>query len=131
MPRTKGNRVHADLYVDPAKYEQLQRLSEGSRVPMAVYLREAVDDLLRKRGAPWNALIPGCFGLMDANFALHPLDKERAKNAIRVAKASGASFEDFEKELVWHCHREAPAWRSKHTTKQVARARKLWGKPKS
>jgi hypothetical protein len=51
MVRTKGKRVHADLYLDPERHEQLQRLSAFSRIPMAAYLREAVDDLLKKHAA--------------------------------------------------------------------------------
>jgi predicted DNA-binding protein len=51
MVRKKGNRVHADLYLDPDKHEQLQRLSGLTRIPQAAYLREAVDDLLRKYAA--------------------------------------------------------------------------------
>ena len=51
MVRTKGNRVHADLYLDPEKHRELQKLSKATRVPMAAYLREAVDDLLRKYAA--------------------------------------------------------------------------------
>jgi predicted DNA-binding protein len=46
--RTKGKRIHADLYLDPEKHERLHRLSKTTRVPMAVYLREAVEDLLDK-----------------------------------------------------------------------------------
>ena len=48
MVRTKGKRVHADLYLDPERHHELQRLSAFSRIPMAAYLREAVDDLLKK-----------------------------------------------------------------------------------
>jgi len=36
---------------DPAQIEQLKRLSETTRVPQAVYLREALDDLLKKYAA--------------------------------------------------------------------------------
>ena len=46
--RKKGSRVHADLYLDPEKHEQLLRLSQLTRVPMAVFAREALDDLLDK-----------------------------------------------------------------------------------
>jgi Ribbon-helix-helix domain len=49
MVRKKGNRVHLDIYLDPGKHEQLQRLSELTLVPMAAYLRKAVDDLLSKK----------------------------------------------------------------------------------
>ena len=51
MVRTKGKRVHADLYLDPGKHEQLHKLSAATRIPMAAYLREAVDDLLKKHAA--------------------------------------------------------------------------------
>lgn len=49
MVRKKGNRVHLDIYLDPDKHEQLQRLSELTLVPMAAYLRKAVDELLAKK----------------------------------------------------------------------------------
>jgi predicted DNA-binding protein len=44
----KGRRVLTSLYVDPSVHEALKRLSEDTRIPVAVYLREAVDDLLKK-----------------------------------------------------------------------------------
>lgn len=43
-----GRRILFPLYLDPQKKAQLRKLSESTRVPMAVYLREAVDDLLKK-----------------------------------------------------------------------------------
>lgn len=36
------------LNLDTAKMAALKRLSESTRVPMAAYMREAVDDLLAK-----------------------------------------------------------------------------------
>ena len=44
----KGNRIVVTLYADPPAYEALKQLSGETRVPMAIYLREAVDDLLAK-----------------------------------------------------------------------------------
>ena len=44
----KGKRVLMSLYIDPEAHEALKRLSKDTRVPAAVYLREAVDDLLKK-----------------------------------------------------------------------------------
>ena len=38
-------------YYDIAAVRQLKRLSETTRVPMAVYMREAVNDLLKKYAA--------------------------------------------------------------------------------
>jgi hypothetical protein len=61
-------------------------------------------------------------------FAGHPDDEKRAKEAIKDAKAAGATFEDFEKEIVWHCYKKftAQGMQQAHIEKQVACARKLW-----
>ena len=48
MPTMKGKRVLTSLYLDPPMHAALKRLSETTRVPIAVYLREAVSDLLTK-----------------------------------------------------------------------------------
>jgi Ribbon-helix-helix domain len=122
----KGTQAQITSYYDPGAVKQLRDLSERTEEPQSKYLREALDELLGKYG--WRKLVGGGFGLMDAKFATHPADAERAKKAIAAAKAAGATFEDFEREIVWHCHKEAPAWRSEHTGKQVARAKKLWGR---
>ena len=44
----KGKRVLTSLYIEPEVHRALKCLSEETRVPVAVYLREAVSDLLRK-----------------------------------------------------------------------------------
>jgi len=41
-------RILTPVYLDPEKKASLDKLSKTTRVPAAVYLREAVDDLLRK-----------------------------------------------------------------------------------
>jgi predicted DNA-binding protein len=38
------------LYLDPEKAELLNQLAASTRIPKAVLLREAVDDLLAKHG---------------------------------------------------------------------------------
>jgi hypothetical protein len=78
----------------------------------------------------WQDKVAGCFGNVDALFAVHPLDEKRAKEAIKDAKAAGATFKDFEKEIVWYCYQQVTAQGAlqDHLTQQVARARKLWGK---
>lgn len=48
MPTMKGKRVLTSLYLDPPGHAALKALSERTRIPVAVYLREAVDDLLTK-----------------------------------------------------------------------------------
>ena len=46
MATIRGKRVLTSLYLDPPVAEELKRLSAATRVPQAVYLREAVDLLL-------------------------------------------------------------------------------------
>ena len=43
-----GSRVKLMGYYAPETVERLQKLSEVSRIPQAVYLREALEDLLKK-----------------------------------------------------------------------------------
>ena len=76
----------------------------------------------------WQTQVPGGFGIADSIFAGHPLDAQRAKAAIKDAKAAGATFEDFEKEVVWHVYQNvtAPGAQQQHIADQVETARKLW-----
>ena len=48
VSKSKGKRTQLLGYYDPSAVEQLRLLSKRSRVPQSVYLREALDDLLRK-----------------------------------------------------------------------------------
>lgn len=48
MATMKGKRILTSLYLDPPEHTALKALSEKTRIPAAVYLREAVDDLLIK-----------------------------------------------------------------------------------
>lgn len=59
MSTTEGKRVPTSLCLDPPMHADLKQLSAATRVPIAVYLREAVSDLLpkyraevRRRGKP-------------------------------------------------------------------------------
>ncbi|MCC6609614.1 MAG: ribbon-helix-helix domain-containing protein [Burkholderiales bacterium] len=45
---TKGKQLAITVYVRPDQLEALRRLAEHTRVPMATYLREGIDDLLVK-----------------------------------------------------------------------------------
>lgn len=51
ISKKKGNQTAITGYFDPDVAEQLKKLSETTRVPQAVYLREALDDLLKKYAA--------------------------------------------------------------------------------
>lgn len=48
MATMKGKRVLTSLYIEPDVHAALKSLSEQTRVPIAVYLREAVTELLGK-----------------------------------------------------------------------------------
>jgi hypothetical protein len=48
ISKPKGNRTQLLGYYDPSAVKQLRLLSKQTRVPQSVYLREALDDLLRK-----------------------------------------------------------------------------------
>lgn len=47
-PAKHGNQRKLMGYYSPESIEQLKRLSDATRVPQAAYLREALDDLLKK-----------------------------------------------------------------------------------
>jgi hypothetical protein len=51
ISKSKGSQSQIASYHDIAAVRQLKRLSETTRVPMAVYMREAVNDLLKKYAA--------------------------------------------------------------------------------
>ena len=46
-----GKQVRVVSYYRPEAFEQLQRLAAATRVTQSVYLREALDDLLKKYAA--------------------------------------------------------------------------------
>jgi hypothetical protein len=48
ISKTKGKRTQLLGYYDPTAVKHLQLLSKLTRVPQSAYLREALDDLLRK-----------------------------------------------------------------------------------
>jgi hypothetical protein len=51
ISNVKGNQTAVTGYYDPGAAQRLKILSEATRVPQAVYLREALDDLLKKYAA--------------------------------------------------------------------------------
>jgi predicted DNA-binding protein len=48
VPAKYGNQVKLASYYPPEMVTQLKRLSDATRVPQAAYLREALEDLLKK-----------------------------------------------------------------------------------
>jgi hypothetical protein len=51
----------------------------------------------QKHQQDWRTLLPGCFGKMDRQFAIHPEDENRAKKAIAAAKKQACRAMDFSK----------------------------------
>jgi predicted DNA-binding protein len=52
MVSQKGRQAQTSIYLPLETLERLQDLSRRSRIPMAVYMREAVEDLLKKYEEP-------------------------------------------------------------------------------
>ena len=51
ISKSKGNQASLTGYYEPEAVKQLKTLSEVTRVPQSAYLREALDDLLKKYAA--------------------------------------------------------------------------------
>ena len=51
ISKSKGNQVQVTSYYEPELVQKLKALSAATRVPQAAYLREALDDLLKKYAA--------------------------------------------------------------------------------
>jgi hypothetical protein len=51
MATMRGKRELTSLYLNPEVIADLRRLSAHSRIPVQAYLREAIDDLLKKYAA--------------------------------------------------------------------------------
>ena len=51
ISRAKGKQSQVTSYYDPEAVQRLKALSEATRIPQAAYLREALDDLLKKYAA--------------------------------------------------------------------------------
>jgi predicted DNA-binding protein len=50
-PAKYGNQLKLASYYPPELVVQLKRLSDATRIPQAAYLREALEDLLKKHAA--------------------------------------------------------------------------------
>jgi predicted DNA-binding protein len=48
VSKPKGNQTQITSYYAPEAVKRLKSLSEMTRVPQSAYLREALDDLLKK-----------------------------------------------------------------------------------
>lgn len=48
------NKIRFTTYITQDAYDKLKQLSQETRVPMAQYIQEAVEDLLKKYQKPAN-----------------------------------------------------------------------------
>lgn len=48
MAPQRGHQVQVGTYLSPEMFAELKRISAKTRVPMAVYVREAIDAMLKK-----------------------------------------------------------------------------------
>ena len=51
VSKSKGIQAQVTSYYDPVAVKQLRALSDATRVQQSAYLREALDDLLKKYAA--------------------------------------------------------------------------------
>ena len=67
-------KISTTIYVTPEQADKLKLLHERTKVPVAVYIREGIDLVLRH----YAHLLPGQLALVDA-----PLDEPRASDSPR------------------------------------------------
>jgi hypothetical protein len=48
ISKSKGHQIQVTSYYEPETVQKLKALSEVTRIPQAAFLREALDDLLKK-----------------------------------------------------------------------------------
>ena len=60
---------------------------------------------LYKQAMTWRDQIAGAFGFGTAPFALHQSDADLAKEAIRAAKAEGATRDEFAREIALYARK--------------------------
>jgi len=70
----------------------------------------------------WKSKVPGCLGHADASFRIQ--HEEDARDLILEAKIAGASFEELEREMVWHLYRDGAT--REQMDEQIDQARALW-----
>lgn len=47
-PRPSLKRISTTVYLDPEHVDGLKKLADITRIPQAIFIREAIDDLLKK-----------------------------------------------------------------------------------
>ncbi len=63
------------------------------------------NDLYKQGMTTWKEQIAGTFGFGTAPFAMHRVDQDLAKAAIRAAKAEGATRDEFALEIALYARK--------------------------
>lgn len=80
-------KISTTIYVTPEQSERLRLLHERTKVPVAVYIREGIDLVLRQYGH----LLPGQLSLAGEPAATARPDADAKPAAIRQERAAGAT----------------------------------------
>jgi Ribbon-helix-helix domain len=80
-------KISTTIYVTPEQSERLRLLHERTKVPVAVYIREGIDLVLRQYGH----LLPGQLSLAGEPVATARPDADAKPAAIRQERAAGAT----------------------------------------
>lgn len=75
--------------------------------------------------ADWTKLIGGGFAHMSAPFAVHPFDKERAREYRDQVRAAGLQWPDVEAHL--DAYAAEQGWTSEKRAEESKRVRKFMG----
>ncbi len=76
-------KISTTIYVTPEQSERLRVLHERTKVPVAVYIREGIDLVLRQYGH----MLPGQLSLAGDPAPLAPVQPIDAKPALRQERA--------------------------------------------
>lgn len=69
----------------------------------------------------WVKMIGGAFAYMDAPFAVHPRDAERARDYRAEARAHGLAWSDIERHLTLYMEKKSFAADAKAKSMKLAR----------
>lgn len=74
----------------------------------------------------WKSRIAACFVDVDGKIDFNPSDEKDAKDLILEAKIAGASFEELEREMVWHLYKKGAS--RDDMLEHIDLARRYWSR---
>lgn len=75
--------------------------------------------------ADWMKLVGGGFAHMDAPFAVHPLDEQRAREYREEADAAGLDWSDVQTHVIAYADKKG--WSSEKRAEELTRVRQFMG----